>query len=68
VIKEPVHIVGSAVLKIALPNKGRLADQVRSTLADAGLELRTQTDRAVVPTSSVYRTTLSLRELGCEAI
>lgn len=35
------------MLKIALPNKGRLADQVRGTLADAGLELRSQTDRAL---------------------
>ena len=36
------------MLKIALPNKGRLADDVRELLADAGLELRARSDRALV--------------------
>jgi ATP phosphoribosyltransferase len=35
-------------LRIALPNKGRLADDVRTLFADAGLELRTVGDRALV--------------------
>jgi len=36
------------MLKIALPNKGRLADDVRELLADAGLELRARSERALV--------------------
>lgn len=35
-------------LRIALPNKGRLADDVRTLFADAGLELRAVGDRALV--------------------
>ena len=35
-------------LRIALPNKGRLAEDVRTLFADAGLELRTVGDRALV--------------------
>ena len=35
-------------LRIALPNKGRLADDVRTLFADAGLELRAAGDRALV--------------------
>jgi ATP phosphoribosyltransferase len=35
-------------LRIALPNKGRLADDVRTLFADAGLELRSAGDRALV--------------------
>jgi ATP phosphoribosyltransferase len=36
------------VLKIALPNKGRLVDDVRGALADAGLEVRAANERALV--------------------
>jgi len=35
------------MLKIALPNKGRLADEVRSTLADAGLDVRAASERSL---------------------
>lgn len=35
-------------LRIALPNKGRLSDDVRTLFADAGLELRAAGDRALV--------------------
>ena len=35
------------MLKIALPNKGRLFDEVKSTLADAGLEVRASSERAL---------------------
>lgn len=34
--------------RIALPNKGRLVEDVRSALADAGLEVRAASDRALV--------------------
>lgn len=36
------------MLKIALPNKGRLADDVRALLEDAGLSVRVQSDRALI--------------------
>lgn len=36
------------VLRIALPNKGRLAEGVRDLLADAGLEIRAAGERALV--------------------
>jgi ATP phosphoribosyltransferase len=36
------------MLKIALPNKGRLAEEVRELLADAGLEVRVRSERALV--------------------
>jgi ATP phosphoribosyltransferase len=36
------------MLKIALPNKGRLTDDVRTLFADAGLELRAVGERALV--------------------
>ncbi len=36
------------MLKIALPNKGRLVEDVRSVLADAGLEIRASSERALV--------------------
>ena len=36
------------MLKIALPNKGRLSDDVRELFADAGLELRSLGERALV--------------------
>jgi ATP phosphoribosyltransferase len=36
------------MLKIALPNKGRLADDARDLFADAGLEVRSRGDRALV--------------------
>lgn len=35
-------------LRIALPNKGRLSDDVRALFSDAGLELRAAGDRALV--------------------
>jgi len=35
------------MLKIALPNKGRLADQTRELFEDAGLEVRMLSDRAL---------------------
>ncbi|HEU4642338.1 MAG TPA: ATP phosphoribosyltransferase [Gemmatimonadaceae bacterium] len=35
------------VLRIALPNKGRLADDVRELFADAGLEVRARGERAL---------------------
>lgn len=36
------------MLKIALPNKGRLAEEARELFADAGLEVRVRSDRALV--------------------
>ncbi|MGH7560325.1 MAG: ATP phosphoribosyltransferase [Gemmatimonadales bacterium] len=35
------------MLRIALPNRGRLADDTRGLLADAGLEVRSRGDRAL---------------------
>ena len=35
------------MLRIALPNKGRLSDDTRELFADAGLEVRSQGDRAL---------------------
>lgn len=35
------------MLRIALPNKGRLADETRELFADAGLEVRARGDRAL---------------------
>jgi ATP phosphoribosyltransferase len=35
------------MLRIALPNKGRLAEDVRSVFADAGLEIRARGERAL---------------------
>src|SRR5438067_8203668 len=35
------------MLRIALPNKGRLANETRELLADAGLDLRFRGDRAL---------------------
>lgn len=36
------------MLRLALPNKGRLTDDARSLLADAGLEVRASSERALV--------------------
>lgn len=36
------------MLRLALPNKGRLHDDARSLLADAGLEVRASSERALV--------------------
>jgi ATP phosphoribosyltransferase len=36
------------MLRIAIPNKGRLNEDARSLLADAGLEVRASSDRALV--------------------
>lgn len=36
------------MLRVALPNKGRLADDVRELFSDAGLEVRARGDRALV--------------------
>lgn len=38
------------MIKIALPNKGRLADDARELLEDAGLGVRLQSDRALIAT------------------
>ena len=38
------------MLKIALPNKGRLSDDTRALLEDAGLGIRVQSDRALIAT------------------
>ena len=38
------------MLRIALPNKGRLADEARELFEDAGLGVRTSNDRALVAT------------------
>jgi ATP phosphoribosyltransferase len=38
------------MLKIALPNKGRLADDTRELLEDAGLGVRIQSERALIAT------------------
>jgi ATP phosphoribosyltransferase len=38
------------MLKIALPNKGRLADDTRELLEDAGLGVRYQSERALIAT------------------
>jgi ATP phosphoribosyltransferase len=35
------------MLRIALPNKGRLAAEIRSLLTDAGLDIRAQSDRTL---------------------
>ena len=35
------------MLRIALPNKGRLADDARSVFTDAGLEIRAHGERAL---------------------
>ena len=35
------------MLRVALPNKGRLADEARDLFRDAGLEIRTRSDRAL---------------------
>src|SRR2546426_8992768 len=36
------------MLKIALPNKGRLADETRELFGDAGLDIRARGDRALI--------------------
>jgi len=36
------------MLRLAIPNKGRLHDDARSLLADAGLEVRASSERALV--------------------
>ena len=36
------------MLKIALPNKGRLAEDVRELFADAGLDVRSRSEHALV--------------------
>lgn len=36
------------MLRLAIPNKGRLNDEARSLLADAGLEVRASSERALV--------------------
>lgn len=36
------------MLRLAIPNKGRLNEDARSLLADAGLEVRAASDRALV--------------------
>lgn len=41
------------MLRIALPNKGRLSDDTRELFADAGLEVRSQSDRALTASVGV---------------
>jgi ATP phosphoribosyltransferase len=41
------HDLGNCMLRIALPNKGRLADDTRSLFEDAGLGVRSRGDRAL---------------------
>ncbi len=43
----PPHVL---MLRIALPNKGRLSDDARELFRDAGLDLRSAGDRALVAT------------------
>ncbi|MFN0179281.1 MAG: ATP phosphoribosyltransferase [Gemmatimonadales bacterium] len=38
------------MIRIAIPNKGRLAEQTRELFEDAGLELRVTSDRALIAT------------------
>lgn len=40
-------LLGSSMLRIALPNKGRLADSTRELFEQAGLEVRMASDRAL---------------------
>ena len=49
------------MLKIALPNKGRLMEEARGALADAGLELRAAGDRALVASLGDEFTALFVR-------
>src|SRR2546423_191008 len=47
-IRENVCIRGREMLRVALPNKGRLAEDVRELFGDAGLEVRARGERALV--------------------
>jgi len=49
------------MLKIALPNKGRLMEDARSALGDAGLEVRAAGDRALVASLGDEFTALFVR-------
>jgi ATP phosphoribosyltransferase len=49
------------MLKIALPNKGRLADDARQLFADAGLEVRSRSERALVASLGGEFTALFVR-------
>jgi ATP phosphoribosyltransferase len=42
------HPIDFPMLRIALPNKGRLVEDIRELLADAGLPIRSAGDRALV--------------------
>lgn len=44
---RPQSTTNSPALRIALPNKGRLAQDTRDLFADAGLEVRAASDRAL---------------------
>ncbi len=46
-IRRPRSVAEVSLLKIALPNKGRLCDDVKSALSDAGLEVRSAGERAL---------------------
>ncbi len=48
-------------LKLALPNKGRLFEEVKGTLSDAGLEARTASDRALTASLGDEFTALFVR-------
>jgi ATP phosphoribosyltransferase len=45
---EYACVTGQEMLRVALPNKGRLADDVRELFGDAGLEVRARGERALV--------------------
>lgn len=45
-VSHPVH-TRSIMLRIALPNKGRLAEETRALFEDAGLPIRARGDRAL---------------------
>ncbi len=49
------------MLKIALPNKGRLSEEVRATLTDAGLDVRSTSDRALLASLGDEFTALFVR-------
>ena len=59
-MRDP-HQEKIAVLKIALPNKGRLFEDVKGTLADAGLRVQASSDRALTASLGGEFTALFVR-------
>src|SRR5512146_175376 len=51
----------TSMLRIALPNKGRLADDARELFADAGLDVRMAGERALTASLGGEMTALFLR-------